>query len=125
MRIHNDAGSGVTKYFSLPVSTFGTLYGAPVFVKSLEACYKTTTWTSIAATTVSKSDGTESGETYYVLDTTSRDSGTRSCYTLDAQQPRMVIDNSTWVQFNISFSSPGAEVNIYKVKLTVTGVQTG
>ncbi len=120
--IHNDAGSGVTKYFSIPVSTFGTLYGAQVYVKSLEICYKVGTWTSIEATTVSKSDDTESGETFYIRDLTSQSSATRACYTLDATT-RLAIDNTTWVQFNISFAQPNAEATIYKAKLTVTETQ--
>jgi hypothetical protein len=62
-----------TYYLSIPVSTLGQLFGAQLYVKSLEVCYKSTPGgsmkNSIAATSVMKNNGSDSGFTYYIYDT--------------------------------------------------------
>jgi hypothetical protein len=110
------------KYLSIPVSTFGTLFGAPLYVKEIEVCYDTEPNADIEFTSVIKNDGS-TGSTNYIYDVTERTSSTHDCYTVVASMPRVVIDNSTWVQFNISVSSFPEYTHIYTVKLTLTEQQ--
>ncbi len=105
------------KYLSLPVSTFGTLFGAPVYVKGIEVCYETEPTGMIGVTAVQKNNG-GTGASSYINDGTDRTSATYECYTVTDQTPS-VIDNSTWVQFNIQASDMG-HTKIYTVKLTLT-----
>jgi hypothetical protein len=125
VRVRNESGSG-TRYLSIPVSTFGQLFGAQVYVKSLEVCYKTTAASmgDISATTVSKNDGTGTAANY-IYDVTSRTSTSYACYTLNASTPRVPIDNSSWVQFNMYFDDWGSayDIYIYTVELTLTEQQ--
>jgi hypothetical protein len=127
VRIRNQAGSGtVTRYLSIPVSTFGSLFGSPLYVKSIEVCYKTSIAQAfIAGTGVYKNPGAGGGWTAYLENATPQSSTTYTCYPVTAATPRKAVDNSTWVQFNISFNGTGAgwEVFIYTVKLTLTELQ--
>ncbi len=111
--------ASTTSYVSIPMSAFGTLFGSQLYVKSLELCYKTT-GTTIDAVAVVKNSGTESGETYYILNATDRSSGTRVCEPFDATT-RSVVDNSSWVQLNLRTASGGPrEVWVYTVEVTLT-----
>lgn len=105
------------KYLSLPVSTFGTLFGSPLYVKSVEVCYDTDSEGYIGVTSVIKNNGS-TGSTNYIYDTTDRTSNSYACYTATDLSPA-VIDNSTWVQFNIGTTGNG-HTHIYTVKLTLT-----
>ena len=105
-----------TYYLSLPVSTFGTLFGTPFYVKSLEVCFDTDD-TLIDVTAVLKNDG-GTGAAAYILDGGNRASVTHACYTSTAPTP-VVIDNSTWVQFNVA-ADAGGHIHIYTAKLTLT-----
>ena len=109
------------KYLSIPVSTFGTLFGSPVYVKSIEVCYKTDAEGYIDVTSVRKNNGS-TGSTSYLSNGTNCTSSTHTCYTTNAGGTRVVIDNSTWVQFNISTSGTG-HTYIYTVKLTLSEQQ--
>lgn len=61
VRIRNLSGTGA-RYASMPVSTFGSLFGSTVYVKSLEVCYKTDApLTFISATGVYKNNGSDLG----------------------------------------------------------------
>lgn len=122
VRVRNLTGTGY-RYVSLPFSTFGTLFGSQLYVKSLEVCYKTPfsgSFTYITATTVSKNNGSASGEEYYIYDTTSRTNPSYECYSLSASTPYTPIDNSSWVQFNLTYGGSGSDIYIYTVKLTLT-----
>jgi hypothetical protein len=122
VRIRNLSGTGA-RYASIPVSTFGSLFGSTLYVKSLEVCYKApTAWTFISATGVYKNNGSDVGWDTYLQDPTSHSSTTYACYPTSASPPRLPIDNSTWVQFNMSFggSGSGADIYIYTVKLTLS-----
>ena len=122
VRIRNLSGTGA-RYASIPVSTFGSLFGSTLYVKSLEVCYKApTAWTFISATGVYKNNGSDMGWVTYLQDPTSHSSTTYTCYPVSASPPRQPIDNSTWVQFNMSFagSGSGADIYIYTVKLTIS-----
>ncbi|MBN1139377.1 MAG: hypothetical protein JXM73_22560 [Anaerolineae bacterium] len=122
VRIRNLSGSGA-RYASMPVSTFGSLFGSMLYVKSLEVCYKApAAWTFISATGVYKNNGSDVGWETYLQDPTSHSSTTYTCYPVSASPPRLPIDNSTWVQFNMSFggSGSGADIYIYTVKLTLS-----
>jgi len=108
-----DAG---TYYLSVPVSSFGTLFGTPFYVKSLQVCFDCDA-TFIDVTAVLKNDG-GTGSTAYILDGANRGSATHACYTSTATTP-VVIDNSTWAQFNVS-ADAGGHLHIYTAKLTLT-----
>jgi hypothetical protein len=123
VRIRNLSGSGA-RYASIPVSTFGTLFGSTLYVKSLEVCYKApATWSFISATGVYKNNGSDVGWVTYLQDPTSHDSTTYTCYPVSASPPRQPLDNSTWVQLNMSFGGSGADIYIYTVKLTLSESQ--
>jgi len=118
--------AGCSPYLSAPVSTFGSLFGSTVYVKSLEVCYKDDNDNNrILVTSVIKNDGDE-GDAFYIFDTTTRGEETRTCYTLNATTPRLPVDNSTWVQFNMNNMNPmgsGYDFYIYTIKLTLTEVR--
>jgi hypothetical protein len=119
VEIYNNSGDQ-EGYFSIPVSTFGTLLGSTMYIKAIDVCYASTMAieTYIDATSVSKNDGGTSWVNY-IYDTTHRGNTTRSCYHLSASTPLKPIDESTWVQFNIlcHYSEP---MYIYTVKLTLS-----
>lgn len=128
VRVRNMAGGpgSVTRYLVIPVSTFGTLFGSPLYVKSLEVCYKApATATFIDATGVYKNLGSDAGWGTYIEDTNNRDSTTYACYTANAATPRQAINNSTWMQFNMVFANSGSgwDIYVYTVKLTLTESQ--
>ncbi|MFC2023495.1 hypothetical protein ACFLT5_02020 [Chloroflexota bacterium] len=119
VKIVNQTGTVVKRYVSLPVSTFGTLFGSQFYVKEVLVCYSTpsaNTW--IDKTTVIKHDGS-GGAAFYIYDNTNMSSDTLDCYASTAD-PRLPVDNSTWVQFNVDFGDVGSELYIYTVKLTLT-----
>jgi hypothetical protein len=122
--IYKDTTGTGTKYLSIPVSTFGTLFGARQYVKSIQVCYKTPAFNNyIDATAVLKNNG-GLGYTFYINDPTDRTASAFDCYTVTATTPRVAIDNSSWVQFNIVFeNTTGWEIDIYTVKLTLTEYQ--
>ena len=109
------------KYLSIPVSTFGTLFGSPLYVESIQVCYKTDAGGYIDVTSVQKNNGS-TGSTSYITSGTDRTSSTHTCYTISVGGTRVVIDNSTWVQFNIHTTGTG-HTYIYTVKLTLTEQQ--
>jgi hypothetical protein len=126
VRVRNMAGGLVTRYLVIPVSTFGTLFGSPLYVKSLEVCYKSpAAWTYIQTTGVYKNPDSDGGWSTYIQDTTPLSSTVYACHQAIATTPRQAIDNSTWVQFNMSFggSGSGADIYIYTVKLTLSESQ--
>jgi hypothetical protein len=104
------------RYLSIPVSTFGTLFGAPLYVKGIEVCYHRVGGGYIGITMVAKNDGSDGGYIPYIFDTTTRNSEAYSCYSVTEPSP-LAIDNSTWVQFNVD---GGDHVVIHAVKLTLT-----
>ena len=116
----NNSGDGV-RYFTLPVSTFGLLHGTQMYVKSLKVCYEASSAT-IQDTAVLKHNVTSSGYTFYINHTDDHYGGYGyKCYTADASTPRVPIDNSTWVQFNINFGVwPPVYMYIYTVELTLS-----
>jgi hypothetical protein len=122
MLSHSTAGTE-DKYLAIPVSNFGTLFGTPLYVKSLEVCYQmgsSLTTAYIEITGVYKNNN-GAGYLTFLEDSVHRSSKTRTCYTLNATTPRKAIDNSTWVQLNID--SDGHEdwyIYIYTVKLTLS-----
>ena len=118
--VQNLAGTE-DKYLTIPVSTFGTLFGSQLYVKSVQVCYAAGSTGNIAATAVTKNDGS-TGSVYYIFDVTSRNQTARSCYTLPATTPRKAIDNSSWVQLNMNFgdATANAKVTIYSIALVVT-----
>jgi hypothetical protein len=122
--IHKDTVGTDTKYLSIPVSTYGTLFGARQYVKSIQVCYKTPAYNNyIDATEVLKNDG-GLGYAFYIHDPTDRTASVFDCYTVTAGTPRVAIDNSSWVQFNLVFeNAAGWEIDIYTVKLTLTEYQ--
>ena len=69
-----------------------------------------------------KNNGSDVGWVTYLQDPTSHSSTTYTCYPISASPPRQPIDNSTWVQFKMSFggSGSGADIYIYTVKLTLS-----
>jgi hypothetical protein len=122
VRIRNLSGTGA-RYVSIPVSNFGTLFGSTLYVKSLEVCYKApAALTFISATGVYKNNGSDLGWDTYLQDPTSHSSTTYTCYPVSASPPRQPIDNSTWIQFNMSFGGSGSgwDIYIYTVKLTLS-----
>jgi hypothetical protein len=125
VRVRNLTGAppSITRYLAIPVSTFGTLFGAPLYVKAIEVCYKSgTSLAFIDATGVYKNSGTDGAWSTYLEDTAERSSTIYACYTANATTPRQPINNSTWAQFNMAFSGNGSpwEVSVYTVKLTLT-----
>jgi hypothetical protein len=104
------------RYLSIPVSTFGTLFGSPLYVKGIEVCYHRVGGGFIQITMVAKNDGSDGGYTPYIFDTTDRTSENYSCYSVTEPSP-VAIDNASWVQFNVN---GGDHVVIHSVKLTLT-----
>lgn len=112
-----------TKYLQVPVPTFGTLFGAIVRVKAIKVCYNTQAVDGyITTTAVVKNNGASpSGEEYYINDPTNRTSTTFACYTVTAPTPRVAIDNTTWVQFNmIPLDTAVRYIEITTIELTLT-----
>ncbi|MEJ2210548.1 MAG: hypothetical protein P8129_16130 [Anaerolineae bacterium] len=105
-----------TRYLSIPVSTFGTLFGSSLYVKGIEVCYHRVGSGFIQITMVAKNDGSDGGYTPYIFDTTTRNSEAYSCYSVTDPSP-LAIDNASWVQFNVN---GGDHVIIHSVKLTLT-----
>jgi hypothetical protein len=109
-------------YISLPVSTFGTLFGTQVSIKSIDVCYKVgSASTLILATQVVKRASAFPYYDLYIDDQPpgGRNSSSVTCYNAVASTIKGIGD-STWVQFTLSF--PGGGVNtvyIYTVKLTL------
>ena len=122
MRVRNNAPGTGTRYVSLPISTFGTLFGSQVYVKSLEVCYRVGVYnfSYIDATTVTKNNGSAGGFTYYIYDLTERLSNTYECYTVTSATPRCPLDNSSWVQLNLSYSCTDCDIYLYAVNLTLS-----
>jgi hypothetical protein len=121
VRVQNVSGGSIEHaYFSIPMSTFGTLLGSQMYVKSLEVCYKVSNAT-IDATAVMKNNGTATGYSFYMLDATPRTAASRACYTVTDAVPHTAVDNSSWVQFNVTMNAfPPVYVDIYTVKVTLT-----
>jgi hypothetical protein len=121
VRIQNASNGPISAaYFSIPMSTYGTLLGSQMYVKSLQVCYRVSNAT-IGATAVMKNNNTATGYSSYMLDVTERSSPTRACYTVTDTMPYTPIDNSSWVQFNVSMGYWVADyVEIYTVKVTLT-----
>jgi hypothetical protein len=91
-----------------------------MYVEGLEVCYSVSNAT-IDATAVMKNNGTATGYSFYMLDATDRDATSRTCYTVTDAVPHTPVDNSSWVQFNVSMGSwPPVYVEIYTVKVTLT-----
>jgi hypothetical protein len=121
MIIRNVSGLAV-KVVALPVSTFGTLFGSPLYVESMEVCYKVFGVAGkITETGLFKNAGEDLYATY-LYDGVQKVSSSRQCYTINSAIPRTVIDNSTWVQFSLNFTGEGAQtdVTIYSVKLNLS-----
>lgn len=103
----------------VPVSTAGVLFGAPVYVKSIEVCYKTS-----AASGYITGSGAYKGnnDTYsvYLSSSTDYSSTTRACYTVTASN-RAQITNSSYIQLHLQFTNTSEpEITLYSVKLTLT-----
>ncbi|MBE2200778.1 MAG: hypothetical protein IAE79_19355 [Anaerolinea sp.] len=114
--------AGCSPYISAPVSTFGTMFGSALYVKSLRVCYKDLDNNFIETTAVIKNNGAESA-TFYMIDNTDRGEGVHTCYTVNASVPRKAIDNSSWVQFNMTNMNPmgsGYNFYIYTIELTLS-----
>jgi len=107
-------------YVSLPVSTFGTLFGTQVKIEGIEVCYKVSNVnTKIMATQVVKRASAFPYYDLYISDLTLRNSTSITCYYASASSNK-IIDDSTWVQFNLYFpGGAGNTVYIYTVKLTL------
>jgi hypothetical protein len=110
----------VAKYVMVPVPVYGRLTGSQMYVDSLEVCYQTGNGT-IDTTAVVKSNGVVDGESFYILDSTDRGADSYACYTLTATKPRMAVDNTTWIQFNVynPVPAPVASITIHKIKLNL------
>ncbi len=121
MRIDNDSGTGL-RYVNLPVQTPGILFGSRMYIKSIDVCYKAPGTNYITTTAVAKSDGTETGEDFYILDGTDRTVDSRFCYSVSATPPLLPISSVTWVQFNLQFNGATAAdaITIYRVDLTLS-----
>jgi hypothetical protein len=115
--------AGCSPYISAPVSTFGTMFGSTLYVKSLRVCYKDTGSNNFIETTaVIKNNGAENA-TFYMTDTEDRGADVHTCYTVNATTPRKAIDNSSWVQFNMTNMNPmgsGYNFYIYTIELTLS-----
>jgi hypothetical protein len=102
------------------MSTYGTLLGSQMYVKELEVCYRVSNAT-IDFTAVMKNNGSATGYSFYASDDTNRQATSRACYTVTDTMPYTPIDNSSWVQFNVSMGYWVADyVEIYTVKVTLT-----
>jgi hypothetical protein len=120
VRVQNATGSDLTTYLSFPMSTYGTLLGAQMYVKSVEICY-TASNATIDVTAAIKNVGTATGYAFYTLDNTNHNEGSYACYTVEDAMPHTPIDNSSWVQLNVNmFTFPPVYLDIYTVKVTLT-----
>jgi hypothetical protein len=121
VRVQNVSNATIGQaYFSIPMSTYGTLLGSQMYVKSLEVCYRVSNAT-IDVTAVMKNDGTATGYDFYMRDLTDRPATSRTCYTVTDAAPHTAVDNSSWVQFNVSMGDfPPVYLDLYTVKVTLT-----
>jgi len=103
----------------IPISTAGVAFGTPVYVKSLEVCYKTSAVAGyISGTGVYKGNG--EAWAGYLSDPTPHTSLTRQCYTINAAT-RSVIDNSSYAQIHLYFTNTTEpEITLFTVKLTLS-----
>ncbi len=116
------SSDGASRYISIPVSTFGTLYGTDVYVKSMEICYQITNTGPAFITSVGMYQNNNTNAITLLEDNTDRSSTTLECFTVTAAD-RLPIENSSFVQ--IVLDSDGADagedgVVIATVKLTLT-----
>ncbi len=122
VNIYRTVASAGERLVVLPVSTYGKLFGATVYIKSIEVCYKLTSAGPQRITGTGAYKG--NGETYatYLYDGTDRTSTTRACYTATAAT-RAAIDNSSYVQLSLNWMTAGAlpdGIRLDTVKLTLT-----
>jgi hypothetical protein len=110
----------------VPISAFSTLYGSPMYVKSLYVCYSVAGLdTYISATQgVKRKVSNNSYELYLDESPAMRDSATVSCYTVNAATPYKSLDSSSFVQFTMHFGNVafGSYIDIHEVKLTLTEI---
>jgi len=116
-----DAAGAGDYYVSLPLSTFGTLFGSQLYVKSLDVCYHVNAGGKIVATFVIKGDGA-GGWVAYLSEVFPRASTSRTLYGITADIPRKPIDYASWLQFNLSYTYAGT-VTIEAVELTLSEKQ--
>jgi hypothetical protein len=119
MSILNNGSAGV-KYVTIPISAFSSLFGSPLYAKSLYVCYAGTSTSNayIDATQVLKNDGSTSYTVMISNSMTHRDSQTHDCYSISTVTPS-ILDNSAWVQFNV-YLGTGQWLDIYTTQLTLT-----
>lgn len=118
----------VTKHILLPMNIYGELFGGTMYVKSIEVCYYADNNGSdnyIGVTRVYKNGGgSTTSEVILLDDNTNHTSDTYSCYTENASTPRVAIDNTTWVQFDVkNTTSMISSIYISTVKLILTEEQ--
>ncbi|HNT25761.1 MAG TPA: hypothetical protein PKM21_15430 [Anaerolineales bacterium] len=116
------SSDGASRYISIPVSTFGSLLGSDVYVKSLDICYQITNAGPAFVTSVGVYQYNGTNTDTFLIDNTDRNSTTEQCFTVTATT-RLPIENSSYVQ--IVLDSNGADagedgVIISTVKLTLT-----
>ncbi len=120
--LHNDSGTG-ERYFMLPVQIPGKLFGAPLYVKSVKVCYKTSTPATpvgyITATAMGKNSGVGTGLRWYFIDGTDHNLASE-CYVSTANTPRVAVDGPSWVQFNVQATGTGNMLEIYDIVLTLS-----
>ncbi len=120
------SSDGAARYISIPVSTFGSLLGSDMYVKSLHICYQITNPGPAFVTSVGVYQYNGTNTDAFLVDGTDRNSTTEECFTVTATT-RLPIENSSFVQ--IVLDSNGADagedgVIISTVKLTLTEVAT-
>ena len=118
--------AGETTIVALPVQTFGTLFGASVYVHSLEVCYSTTANTYIDLTYVSKRSADGSGIDTYLASNDHQGEDTYTCYEVTAPTPRKPVDSATWIELAVKTGDPMGGpfyLDIYSLELRVIEVR--
>ncbi|HEX2981017.1 MAG TPA: hypothetical protein VHO48_12185 [Anaerolineaceae bacterium] len=116
--------SSVIKGVQVPVSSFGTLFGAPLYVKSAKICYRATNSRINETRVVKNNSSSETGASDYIVDTAPHTSSAFTCYSITAPTPYLPIDNTTWVQFDLLGSpSSATSMEITTIELTLSEEQ--
>ncbi len=112
------AGTG-ERLVVVPISTAGIAFGTPVYIKSLEICYKTSATVGYITSTGAYKGNNETYSTY-LSSGTDHSSTARECYTIEATTRRM-IDNSSYVQIHLYFTNTTEpDITIFTVKVILS-----
>jgi hypothetical protein len=88
----------------IPISGFSSLFGSDFYLKSMEICYKAgSTCAFISGAGIFKWNEADSYTTV-IVNGTDRTSTTRECFSVTSATPRVLLDNSAYVQVHLFYN---------------------